>query len=339
MKWLRVSIILVVIMIASVANCQALYDWQLEEFGKALQNEGYQLRPISGWDKLVGDTYIVQLNCVNNNGDHVLVEIMKIGNKHITKMYPPQQRVTKNARKVNLAVSVKYTKNIIIINIKNIYGRSNDEIPISIIVLDQAITELSSKKQELKLVLYGNKTNEFNLPKEFYAKKGELEIISFTLLCTYAEHRIFHKSFFITPYNGKINIQSVDFLKKNDRKSNTPIKDRGWQFAIVGGFKSIGISIRDKNGATSDTVKVSIIITVPGGKKYKTQRKTKGSEFTEIHFPKDFNVPIEELKPGTYIMQCYHEGKVLFGCTFPVSLNEDGQLDVDQRHVKPLSNE
>ena len=94
MKTLLLFVLLVVIVITSATMCNAdiLDNRWLEKYGKALQKDGYNLHPISGWDKLVGDTSFTRLDCLDNNGNHVIVEMTKINGEFITKMYPPQQR-------------------------------------------------------------------------------------------------------------------------------------------------------------------------------------------------------------------------------------------------------
>lgn len=60
MKRLLLLVLMMIIVITSATMCKAdiLPNWQLEDWGKSLQNDGYNLHPISGWSKLVGDTFI-----------------------------------------------------------------------------------------------------------------------------------------------------------------------------------------------------------------------------------------------------------------------------------------
>lgn len=337
MKVLGVIFFVVIFIMTSTTGVKAWHDISsldakdLELYGNDLKDKGYQLHPISGRSILSGDVFIVELNCVNNNGDHVYVEMMKIGNQYKMKMYPPQEKIIKRSLKIELETSLKYEENSIKIEIRNKHGKEEDEIPILLINRNPNMPGFP-KKYEAELVLSGNKWTHLFFPKDFNAPGNELKIPSGFLLSIYLDGKpVFYKQYYLFDNNGKIIISppGIDYLKKREKVSKTAIKDREWQGSIGGGYKSIVISMRDKFGHMEDKVRVSIIVTVPSGKKYESKITTSGNEFVNLNFPRDFNAINEELKQGIYSWECWKDGKILYKYSnFQVIIKDDGQTEV-----------
>jgi len=67
----------------------------LEEWREALKIGGFPFHPVSGRYTFSGDVTIIELNCVDNDGNRVFVETTIIGDKTIVKMNPQYVRVRK----------------------------------------------------------------------------------------------------------------------------------------------------------------------------------------------------------------------------------------------------
>jgi hypothetical protein len=343
MKVLYVIFLVVISIITSTTGVKAVHNispldaTDLINYGSYLKDEGYQLHPIGGRSVLSGDVFIVELYCVNDNGYRVYVEMMKIGNQFKMKMSPPQHNVIKMARKIELETSLKYEENSIKIEIRSKHGKQEDEIPILLINRNPNMPGFP-KKYEAELVLSGNKWSHLFYPKDFNAPGNELKIPSGFLLSIYLDGKpIFYKHYYLWDDNGKIVISRsvTDYLKKQEKVSKTPIKDRKRQFSVTGENKSIKISVRDKSGEPEDSVQLSIKVKAPSGNEYSAKLTAKAAEFVDITFPRDFNAPNDELQPGIYSWECAYGGKLIFkGVNFQVNVKDKDNEQIEIKYLQ-----
>lgn len=155
-----------------------LSEKNLIRFKGYLNNEGYDLYPISGRISIIGETSIVELICLDNNRSRVYVEFIKLSKNSTEeiKTNPPQEKTFKQKRKRQPVKDREYQISfaggykIINFSLRDKYAYVSDYSDAVIYIKTP-----SGKEYKADLYIDGSNHNETIFPANFNAPIEELQ--------------------------------------------------------------------------------------------------------------------------------------------------------------------